>query len=394
MIKTKSYINSSSTELDFIFSSDFESIREYWKDLGIRDVLASDKYLSFIKGKISDGIEVFYAVVKQGEIPVGGLIFQLKKITLSESIRDDGANFLISSFKKVSKFILEKTMDIYTLTCGNLYVTGEYSFNCNRDIEQERKLELMKKTSELLASALEKERRINVGLYLYKDFYIQDNQNILQAAEFSVQPNMVMDIVWPDKESYLKDFKSKYRVRYRKSKKCISSLTRKELDEELLESYQNDIYRLYRSVSDNAGFNLFILSKDYFYQLKKSLTEDCRVYGYFDSENKLVAFYSLILNNAELEAHFLGYEKELNSKHQLYQNMLFDIVEEAISNSNKRINFSRTALEIKSTVGAYPREMYLYLKHKNSFLNKLLPHLVKYFMPKYEFVPRSPFKQN
>ena len=58
----------------------------------------------------------------------------------------------------------------------------------------------------------------------------------------------------------------------------------------------------------------------------------------------------------------------------------------------KYLNLSRTALEIKSSVGAEPHDMYVYLKHQNKFVNKLLPSILNRVVPKNSWEQRSPFK--
>jgi hypothetical protein len=98
-------------------------------------------------------------------------------------------------------------------------------------------------------------------------------------------------------------------------------------------------------------------------------------------------------NGDELDAHYLGYEDEVNRDHQLYLNMLLNIVQCAIEKRFRSIFFARTALEIKSSVGAEPHDMYFYLQHSKGFHNKLLPHIFNLLDPKEEWTPRSPFKE-
>jgi hypothetical protein len=53
---------------------------------------------------------------------------------------------------------------------------------------------------------------------------------------------------------------------------------------------------------------------------------------------------------------------------------------------------SRTALEIKSSVGAEAHSMVLYLKANNSILNLGVSKALSYLKPDEKWVPRSPFK--
>ena len=76
----------------------------------------------------------------------------------------------------------------------------------------------------------------------------------------------------------------------------------------------------------------------------------------------------------------------------LYLNMLYDLVDDAIRLKTDKLILSRTALEIKSSVGAEAHAMVLYLKATNSFLNIGVAKALNYFKPKEDWVPRSPFK--
>jgi hypothetical protein len=49
--------------------------------------------------------------------------------------------------------------------------------------------------------------------------------------------------------------------------------------------------------------------------------------------------------------------------------MLYDMIAYSINKGYKKIIFARTALEIKSSVGAKPIEMYGLMKHSNYFIN-------------------------
>jgi hypothetical protein len=133
------------------------------------------------------------------------------------------------------------------------------------------------------------------------------------------------------------------------------------------------------------------LNEQYLAALKKDLGEHFQMFAYY-LDGKLVAFYTTIQNHDELEAHFLGYEKALNHDYQLYLNILYDIVSLGIASKSKQIVFARTALEIKSSVGAVAHDLLCYLRHQNSVANKFVPTILDYLKPVEEWLPRHPFK--
>ena len=157
--------------------------------------------------------------------------------------------------------------------------------------------------------------------------------------------------------------KKKYRDRYKRAKKKLNSITCSEMDLEMVKANSKLIHDLYLNVSNNAKFNTFILPENHFYHCKLHLKEKFKVFGYF-LKGELIGFFTLILNNNHLETYFLGYDQEHQYPNQLYLNMLYDMAQFGIENKFQSIVYARTAMEIKSSVGAKPKPMVMYLKPK------------------------------
>ena len=334
-----------------------------------------------------------FSTEEQGDIGIG--YYQIKTIRLDESIRFDKdisgskASRILARVKKsvASRF------RAYTLVVGNLTLTGNYGMFFKDDITTEKKFSLIEQSLEVLKPLLRKEG-IKVRGVMYKDFL----ENHVMPEEhgytkFSVQPTMSVDIrpEWKSTEDYVSAMKSKYRVRMRSARKKAIDIQKRELSANEVNSYEKQISKLYRYVSDQAAFNLFILKDNYFYHLKNQLGDKMKVTGYF-LEEKMVGFYTSIQTNDALDAHFLGYDHNYNGSHQLYLNMLYDLIEEGIALGVDHVDMSRTALEIKSSVGATPTDLNLYLKLSSKAVAKYTPKLLDFLSPKEEFKPRSPFK--
>ena len=73
--------------------------------------------------------------------------------------------------------------------------------------------------------------------------------------------------------------------------------------------------------------------------------------------------------------------------------MLFDLIREGIDKRVTKVDLSRTAVEIKSTVGAIPHDMYLYLKHNNKLLNRAVETVLGFVKPEEDYIIRSPFRE-
>jgi hypothetical protein len=71
--------------------------------------------------------------------------------------------------------------------------------------------------------------------------------------------------------------------------------------------------------------------------------------------------------------------------------MLYDMAKFGIEHHFESIVYARTAMEIKSSVGAKPKAMVMYLKHTNFVLNTILKQIFRFMNPSKDWVERHPF---
>ena len=133
------------------------------------------------------------------------------------------------------------------------------------------------------------------------------------------------------------------------------------------------------------------LTSSYFAEMKQALGDKFSFVGYFQNE-KLIGFKTTFILEHETEAHFIGLDYSVNKELDLYQNILYDYVKEAIENSSKKLLLGRTASEIKSTVGAEALELTCYIRHRNPLSNRIIKPFVDYLKPS-AWIPRNPFKE-
>uniref|UniRef100_UPI00404A1829 hypothetical protein n=1 Tax=Flavobacterium sp. TaxID=239 RepID=UPI00404A1829 len=183
----------------------------------------------------------------------------------------------------------------------------------------------------------------------------------------------------------------KYRDQYKRAHKKCSVVIVKELSFEEVVLSEERIYDLYHYVAKNAPFNTFFLAKNHFSTFKKQCGNRFRIFGYF-LENELIGFHSILLNEDVLETYFLGYDEYIQKEKMLYLNMLYNMTEFGIENNFKKIIFGRTALEIKSSIGAIPVKMSGFIYHTNYFINLFIGTFFKKLEPSSEWNLRHPFK--
>jgi hypothetical protein len=284
------------------------------------------------------------------------------------------------------------------LICGNMLLTGEHGFHFDpARIAPAQSVQLLE---EALVSVLQKMERegVRMPVILVKDLLPEQRPQggyLVKKGfvEFDIQPNMVLDLPFRDFDHYLASMSTKYRTRAKRAFKKADGLVKKELTLAEIQRELPAIYDLYREIARNAGFNMVDLNERYLLALKRDLPDHFRLFAYY-RDGRLVAFYTLLKNYDELEAHFLGYDKSLNHDLQLYLNILYDIVRFGLEAGSSRIIFARTALEIKSSVGAEAHELFCYLRHQNPLANKFTGTLLDYLKPVEKWKPRHPFRHD
>ena len=212
--------------------------------------------------------------------------------------------------------------------------------------------------------------------------------------EFDIQPNMILfiDENWKTKEDYIANFSKKYRDQYKRAHKKIDGIVVKEFSADDILKHQESLYNLYHYVAKNAPFNTFFLAKNHFYEMKKQCDNRFLLFAYFLNE-KLVGFHTLLCNKPVLETYFLGYDETIQKENMLYLNMLYNMTEYGIENGYQKIIFGRTALEIKSSIGAVPIKMSGFIYHRNRLINKYISSIFKKLEPEVQWQQRHPLKQ-
>jgi predicted porin len=191
---------------------------------------------------------------------------------------------------------------------------------------------------------------------------------------------------------YIALFSKKYRNRAKSILKNAANIEVRNLNEAQLKAENKNIYKLYEQVYNHAKFKLVKLPETYFLDCKSSFPDKFTVTAFY-YKDKLVAFSSgFDLSNELLEAHYIGFDYELNKEIDLYQNILYNFLEQAIMFKKKRLNLGRTAGEIKSTVGAHAQELTCYIKPQNTVSRMVLKPFINFLQPG-EWIPRNPFKE-
>lgn len=380
-----------------VFFDDIGKIpNKIWEDLSIENEYLKLPYLRSVQKNHSEN-RPYYMVIKSKEKAIAIATLQIIDFYI-DSFKSDYQN-LIKNLKKFSEklHLLKDDEKLRILVCGNPFVSGEHGISINPNADKKQILaKVVKAITELVES--KKELKKTVDVFLLKDFLDQSLSyaNTVKKHHyhpFSVEPNMVLSLreSWTSFEDYLSDFKTKYRVKAKRALALSESLKVVKITTENFAQYKNSMHQLYESVVKSASFNLADFNIDTYKDFLISFDKNYIIQSYF-LEDKMVGFISGLINNNTLDAHFVGIDYKFNKRYAIYQRMLYDCVNIGINHQIETINFGRTASEIKSSIGAIPQELTLYVRHKKTIPNKLLKLFLQNIEPT-SFQQKKPFKQ-
>ena len=375
-----------------IFSS-ITQLPNTWDEVAHENAFLQTPYLKVLENAAPTNMQCFYiGIFKKSEL-IGVALAQYLDLNKLESFgeRDKCIKTFIRNF-------IFKNFASHVLLLGNNMITGQNCYAFKKAIDYKTISELLIECATEIKNYFKKQN-ITIHIVSFKDFYQEcalafNEFGFKSIYEFNTQPNMVLELQnhWKNNEDYVLSFSKKYRDQYKRAHKKIEGIETRELSLEEIICKEERIYELYHYVAKNAPFNTFFLDKHHFSTFKKQCGNRFVLCGYFLNE-KLVGFHTLLLNGSVLETYFLGYDEYVQKEKMLYLNMLYNMTKFGIENQFKKIIFGRTALEIKSSIGAKPVVMSGFIYHTNTWINKMLPKIFPNLEPTLVWQQRHPFKE-
>lgn len=366
-----------------------------------KTVFLEREYLKIVETGEHTKLTSRYVIVYYKGKPCGIIYFQI--VDFKAGIFGELMDSQVQDIKSKRLNLFEKYIDhnkdevlLRLFTCGNNLVSGEYGylFDIKINTEEAHAVLLM------IVDIVSKEEKLarTISAILLKDFHKPLRPTELfedeKYSNFFVEPNLVVDIPAgvDSVANYVALFSKKYRNRARSIFKSIEGVEVKYLNKEEIKAHEKQLYRLYEGIFEKAKFKLIKLPKDYFSTVKNIYEKEFTVKAFL-KDGKIIAFASsFLMPDNSLEAHYIGFDYELNIQYNLYQNILYAMIDEAIKNDRLKVNLGRTAAEIKTTVGAKAENLICYIKPQNT-ISKLIQKPFISFLQPAEWIPRSPFKE-
>jgi hypothetical protein len=381
---------------DVVYFEQIKSIpKTIWEELNCPNLYFSPSYLDAIE-KNNSHLSFFYIVLKDTQQKaIAFASIQIISFQLN-SIENDLSTILKRVTSLARKFkIIPNEKPLQILTCGNSFVSGEHGVFIKKN---EDKRKVLKKLSKAILKYTENQyEKKPIDIFIMKDFVASSlsvsNELIsLGYYSFNVEPNMKLKIDenWQNFDQYLAALRTKFRVKAKKAMELSSTLLVENVDSKNIDNQLQKMTELYQRVASKADFNLGEFKLATYRDLKENLGNNYILKTYW-LQDKMVGFLSGMIHGHELDAHFVGIDYTLNKSNAIYQRMLYDYIDIAIKQKLSTINFGRTASEIKSSVGAIPEHLTVYIRHKKTITNKFLKLFLLKIQPT-EFHQKFPFK--
>lgn len=357
-----------------------------WNQVAQSSIFLQTDYLKALEESRPTNLTISYVGIFQDTELIAAAFIQQIDLNQLETfgVRDSGLKIIIRDF-------LFKNYAGKLLIVGNNMLTGQHAIACRPDISQASILSYLKER-------VCKEYP-NQHLEIFKDFPAEElnffsGSSFDKSLRFTSQPSMFLSLAesWEKEKDYVEALTKKYRDQYKRARKKADGIEKRQLNLTEIIELESRIYELYLHVAKNAPFNTFFLAKNHFSSLKENMGESFRFFAYFE-EGKLIGFNTLFQHDELLETYFLGYDPSIQKDKMLYLNMLYDMVGCAIVNGFKHIQFGRTAMEIKSSIGAVPVNMYGLMEHNTPLINRYLDKIFRFLEPEVTWTQRHPFKE-
>lgn len=374
-----------------IYSS-IAQLPKKWDEVAHENAFLQTPYLKVLEESAPTNMQCFYVGIFEKNSLIGVALAQYLDLNKLDSFgeRDQCIKTYIRNF-------IFKNFASHALFLGNNMITGQNGYTFNKEINAITIAELLSKCADEITSYFKKQD-IKIHIVSFKDFYQESATELKKSTfsllyEFNTQPNMIFELQnqWKTNTEYIEALTKKYRDQYKRAHKKFEGIETRELSLDEIILKENRIYELYFHVAKNAPFNTFFLAKNHFTSFKRQCGTKFILVGYY-LKNELVGFHTLLVNGKTLETYFLGYEEQIQKEKMLYLNMLYNMTQFGIENQFKKIIFGRTALEIKSSIGAKPVIMSGFIYHTNKWINRILPKIFPNLEPSLVWQQRHPFK--
>lgn len=182
----------------------------------------------------------------------------------------------------------------------------------------------------------------------------------------------VMPVRWSCFSDYLDALRHSYRRRLNLAERRMQEKgIQVEQYRGVAATFSRSDYQLYLEVLSRARAQFERLPASYFQGLPNVFGER-QMLSRFVLGSRTVAWSWSLCEQDRTVNLFVGMDYEVNREHDLYVNILADVVRLAIDSGSRSIHFGQAAAEAKARMGATPEALFYAIRHRNPFIHGVL----------------------
>ncbi len=213
------------------------------------------------------------------------------------------------------------------------------------------------------------------------DSYLLNHADDCKAMKEDVSMRLRIHPDWKSFDDYLLALKHKYKQRAKKILKKASGLEIRSLSDEDIQREAQEISDTYHQLIEKQMIKMGRINVDFLKNLKIS-DPNFEIYGIYDAENFFVGFFSYFRRGRLLDMFYIGMDGSKNKQYSTYFNILYWGLQKAIEADCEMINYGRTALDPKASLGCEPYYSQNYYSLKSPIFSNITYRAQQRFIEK------------
>ncbi len=264
----------------------------------------------------------------------------------------------------VARKVWPSFMFFDVLLCGLPVSAGQTNMCIVPDADARGVVEIIDR--ELMALA----GKENVRFASYKEFLRKDVENMDALIDLGYRraysiPMHMFEPRFPDFQSYSKALKSHYRYDIKRSEKKFQrggfSVRRLMDQEEIRAVYTPELHELYLAIVAKSETKLELLPLMFFHELTRRLPEQLSLTLVY-KDDRVVGLAWQIYSDNFCHFLFLGLNDELNNSGDVYFNMVFASLDNALKANVPKIQVGQKADTFKARLGCFQEDLFIYVR--------------------------------
>ncbi|MBE8966707.1 GNAT family N-acetyltransferase [Nostocales cyanobacterium LEGE 12452] len=285
--------------------------------------------------------------------------------------------------------LLPSFLYLNVLFCGLPISIGKNHLIFEKNANQQLIIKLLDNIMNTIA-AQEKTK-----LTIYKEFTSQEcyQLDILVQLNYLKGESLPMHSFkakFANFSEYCAALKSHYRNDIKRSKRKFEKtglrIVQLKDTEKVLQVYTPEIHQLYEAVVQKSENKLETLPISFFRELAINFPGQL-IFTLVYKDDKIVAFNCSLCTQSSVHYLFCGLDYSLNAESDLYFNLMYAALDEALKQNVPKIDFGQTADTFKARLGSYQTPLYMYIKGTGYLLNWIIRKSFYILFPNPVLVP-------